>query len=342
MMRLCINSKYLILSIFIFVSFFNTAYANSPTCRGKMVNPITDICWSCIFPISIGSVPVGYGATQAPDTSNPALPIGYCPAPPPVFERIGVNVGYWEPVKLVDVVRQPFCMQNLGISIKNSPTELGGETSSYGNIGHKSSFYDVHWYEYPLFSLLQLIVSLSCGYTPLGLDIAYMTEFDPLWQDEQSAAIFSPEAALFSNPISALACAPEAAIQLFGTALPIDALFWCLGGQGLAYPFTGQVDAEHSSIQAATLLMERFNYKLHRTGIVNETVGSNPANCMEFPSPMLPKSRWRYQMTSPIALPSTCYPYGTTTVLWESAIEQPTSIKNFGFVNFRKRNCVVF
>ena len=31
----------------------------SITCKGHFVNPITDICWSCIMPISIGSPPTG-------------------------------------------------------------------------------------------------------------------------------------------------------------------------------------------------------------------------------------------------------------------------------------------
>ena len=29
--------------------------AGVATCTGKFPNPITDICWSCILPISIGS-----------------------------------------------------------------------------------------------------------------------------------------------------------------------------------------------------------------------------------------------------------------------------------------------
>lgn len=33
------------------------ARANA-TCHGKFVNPITDVCWSCLFPLSIGGLSI--------------------------------------------------------------------------------------------------------------------------------------------------------------------------------------------------------------------------------------------------------------------------------------------
>src|SRR3546814_2349488 len=29
------------------------AEAAGPTCNGKFVNPVTDVCWSCLFPLSV-------------------------------------------------------------------------------------------------------------------------------------------------------------------------------------------------------------------------------------------------------------------------------------------------
>ncbi|SVF43604.1 conjugal transfer pilus assembly protein TraU [Escherichia coli] len=83
-------------------------------CEGRFVNPITDICWSCIFPLSLGSTKVSQG--KVPDTANPSMPLQFCPAPPPVFKRIGLAIGYWEPMALTDVTRSPGCMVNLGFS----------------------------------------------------------------------------------------------------------------------------------------------------------------------------------------------------------------------------------
>ena len=80
------------------------------SCTGRFVNPLTDVCWECLFPISIGAVGIG-AAAGAPDTPNPPSPLCYCGTPIP---RIGLSVGMWEPARLIDVSRTPFCFSNLG------------------------------------------------------------------------------------------------------------------------------------------------------------------------------------------------------------------------------------
>ena len=86
-----------------------SAQAAGPTCHGKFVNPITDVCWSCLFPLSVGGLKIW--PSGRPDTSNPASPICFCGSPLP---RIGISVGFWEPVRLIDVTTKPFCFPNLG------------------------------------------------------------------------------------------------------------------------------------------------------------------------------------------------------------------------------------
>ncbi|NOI26512.1 TraU family protein, partial [Vibrio mediterranei] len=91
----------------------------------------------------------------------------------------------------------------------------------------------------------------------------------------------------------------------------------------------------------AVLLMERFNFKLHRQGMVLETHDPNPANCLAVPDSILPKSRYRYQMSRPTPSPDWCYPYGTSTQRWESGRNNPVTGKdNYGFVTWRKRSCM--
>lgn len=54
------------------------AQANAQAaCTGTFVNPMTDICWSCIFPMTIGSVPIIPGSL--PDTRNPYHPFHFVP-----------------------------------------------------------------------------------------------------------------------------------------------------------------------------------------------------------------------------------------------------------------------
>ncbi len=65
----------------------------TPLCQGHFVNPITDICWDCLFPITIGDADVVPG--DMADTVNPVSPVQVCPSP--VGYRIGITVGFWEP-----------------------------------------------------------------------------------------------------------------------------------------------------------------------------------------------------------------------------------------------------
>ena len=84
----------LIIGILIPISVFA-----SETCRRRFVNPITDICWSCLMPISIGrAVNIGSGSSpKMRDIKNPEFPVCTCvkaniPIP-------GITVGFWEPVR---------------------------------------------------------------------------------------------------------------------------------------------------------------------------------------------------------------------------------------------------
>ena len=39
-----------------------SSYAS--TCQGRFVNPISDVCWSCLMPISIGGFNIGKGSVK--------------------------------------------------------------------------------------------------------------------------------------------------------------------------------------------------------------------------------------------------------------------------------------
>lgn len=312
--------------------------AASAACKSRFINPITDICWDCLFPMTIGSATVM--PSKYPDTPNPTLPISYCPKPPPIFVQIGINIGYWEPYALTDITRVPYCMVNMGVQMSGANSQrIGGRVTARDNDSSDGGFYHAHWYKYPVIYWLQLMQSTACMATDV-FDVAYMTEIDPLWDDDELSLILNPEALLFGNLVAQLACVPEAMLTATNTALPIDALFWCLGSQGSAYPLTGTTNYRDTPIQAATLLMQKLNYKLHRQGMIWETRGEDGAICYQYPEPILPKSRYRYQMSGPIPDAAWCHPYTTTTTIWEAGHDNPVTGDNFGFVQWRKRNCV--
>ncbi|MCV5837072.1 TraU family protein, partial [Escherichia coli] len=49
-----------LLMLFLLAGHVPAASADS-ACEGRFVNPITDICWSCIFPIKVAGVPISGG-----------------------------------------------------------------------------------------------------------------------------------------------------------------------------------------------------------------------------------------------------------------------------------------
>ncbi len=127
-----------LLMLFLLAGHVPAASADS-ACEGRFVNPITDICWSCIFPLSLGSIKVSQG--KVPDTANPSMPIQICPAPP-LFRRIGLAIGYWEPMALTDVTRSPGCMVtrrthgdvNVGTACRH-PYDTGNVRPFHGGAG---------------------------------------------------------------------------------------------------------------------------------------------------------------------------------------------------------------
>ena len=59
-----------LLMLFLLAGHVPAASADS-ACEGRFVNPITDICWSCIFPLSLGSIKVSQGTYDNYSTGNP-------------------------------------------------------------------------------------------------------------------------------------------------------------------------------------------------------------------------------------------------------------------------------
>jgi conjugal transfer pilus assembly protein TraU len=303
-------------------------------CTGKFANPVTDICWSCAFPMSIAGKPMK--AFGQEDTDNPDNAVCACEHP----LMVGVTVGYWEPVRLVDVTRTPYCMVSLGgVSLnpgfhapRGGPAQMDGETHT--------SFYQVHWYTNPVLHWLGVILDFPC-LEKGTLDIAYLTEVDPLWNDDELSAIINPDALLFGNPVTVAACTADCVAATAG--FPLSSLFWCGGCQGNLYPLDGHVSAHVGAVQATSLLTERMAAKMHRQGLAFSGYGS-AGQCGMYYQPIMDKSQYKYQMTYPVPQTSKingrcCQPFGRSTVLWGSGKSFPVSGEDFAYQIFRKRTC---
>lgn len=336
----------LICALFLFL--LNTQSASAAgNVNGRWVNPITDICWKCLFPLTIGSIPVTPVlpdtsvnqntslSSTLPDTPNPSSPIQLCPMG--IGYRVGVAIGFWEPFAMTDVTATPGNMVNMGgMSVSVSKLKTGTGTNESNTVGQ--SFYQVHWYKYPALSWLNIITSLACKQTG-DMDIGYMTELDPMWSDSSLSALINPEAILFANPVSQAACAADSVSAL--VSKPIDALFWCAGSQGSMYPFNGFVSNSFSPLSVSVLLSERMDFKLHREGLIQDSIGKDKAVCFTYPTVIMPKSRYRYQMVNMIPDSGSCHPFGRSTLSWGYLHTLPMMKRNFGYVIWRKRNCVV-
>lgn len=129
----------------------------SPTCKGKFPNPITDICWSCVFPIRVGGVAI-FTSGQEDNLKN-SSGLCTCSNPP----KVGVTFDFWEPARIFEATRTPHCYVSLG-GIK---LDTGISAPSYGgkaNDGTKAklSFYQAHWYINPIFFWLKVLRDNSC------------------------------------------------------------------------------------------------------------------------------------------------------------------------------------
>lgn len=311
-----------------------TFQVQASQCVGRLVNPVTDICWSCLFPLTLGSA--NLYSSHVPDLKNPTTPMCACQGIG--VPRPGLAVGFWEPAEMVEVVRKPYCFPSLG-GVMLGPKSLkhAGEV----NFAEKTSFYQVHVYRYPVLSLLDLIDSGHCT-GQKSFDVAWMTELDPAWQDDALTAILNPEAMLFGNQVAQASCAADCTAA--STHLASDKLFWCAGCHGSIYPLNGHVQAHVSGVQASSLLTARVLFKLHRLGLEMGTDTNKIRKiCKPSKRPLMHKSAYRTQMVYPVVAKQAkrggCEPMGRSSVLWEQMKNFPIKGEDFSYVIWKKRNC---
>lgn len=323
---------------FALISLFLTAqHASSASleCEGQFPNLVTDICWSCAFPIKFAniSIPLSAGVAED-DTSSPGgNPVCVCGA------NVGTSVSFWEPIRHVDVVRNPWCLTTLGGVMLNPGLDVPPGTQTIKSNSDMSSFYQAHWYVDPIFGLLQVVMDSKCMEQAV-FDLAYLTELDPLWNDDVTTSILNPDSFLFGNLISQLACAADCVSASIGFGL--NSLFWCAGCNGSLYPLNGHVAAHVGGVQASSLIVQRLTAKMHREGLIWAADGTS-GMCGYYPQLMMDKNAYKYQMHFPVPQNKInglcCQPMGRTTVLWGADKEIPAVGEDYAYMLFRKRDC---
>lgn len=268
-------------------------------CTGGLFNPITDTDWNNIFPITIAGAPI----TNSSNSISPLMammpPVCVCPT---IFgiPMVGIGVTYWQPLYVSEVEGRPGCLSSIGgVKVLSGPFELLASNQTQTSAQNKdrvANRMQVHWYQYPLFSMMELFKTLICK-APSGFDLAYMTEIDPLWQNDLWSAVFTPEAALFSNPVASLSCSVDAVAAV--TGYPIDPMFWCAGTWGNLYPLSSFSSHGADPFTRNNQVQAKFIARNARVGLNWQTTGPT-AICFSHPNPVWIKSQYRYNQIAPI------------------------------------------
>lgn len=267
-------------------------------CNGKLFNPLTDTDWNNVFPITIAGVQLTGGG----NTVNPLMaampPVCTCPT---VFgfPFVGIGITYWQPLYVSEIERRPGCASSIGgVKLLSGPYELmqSNQTINHQNQGKESNRMQMHWYQYPVFSMLKMFTELGCKNTT-GFDLAYITEVDPLWQNTLWSVVFSPENALFANPAANLACSVDSVAAMLG--YPLDALFWCAGTWGNIYPLSGDTNHSGDPFTLNNQINAKFIARNARMGLNFTSIGPS-AICGSHPNPVWIKSQYRYNQIAPV------------------------------------------
>lgn len=301
------------------------------------LNPVTDVCWRCIFPITTGGV--GWGDSGEPPAGNVTTPACACTGTNGV--RIGVTTSFNEHAWLIESVKTPYYFPALGAELSNpSPGYKSGDSRG-GASGDQTreSFQHVHHYIFPAYSLVGLFTDMPC-LERNAFDLGYMTEVDDMWSDDLLALLINPEALAFGNPVTQLSCIADSVAAAVG--YPIDPLFWCLGSWGSSYPLTGTT-ATSDPTTAAAATASRLIFKLGREGALWDT-GIDECSDRGVLTPFMVKSNYRLQIARPV-VGNQCIPIGRSALIWgdgkNPVVGGAGKADEFLWVVTRRRVCCV-
>ena len=317
-----------------------TSKATDPLCAdaglwsGKL---ISDICWSCLFPIRAAGASLGGGKVPSIATDQKFC---FC-SDPMGLPQLGMTVGLWNPARLIELVRNPWCSPALGgHTFSASKVRLIATTGKGDFDASEMSFFNYHYFAFPLTILLDLFWDDRCnadGYR--DFDLLYVSELDPTWNSDLLAFFTSPETALFANPAAIAACAADATAA--ATGHPLDALFWCAGAWGHMYPLSGISPTSYGTDPRITsLLATRATAALHRRGLAWKTSG-NEALCGGMIYPFIPKSQYRLSMFYPVAETGSNHAIGETTFTWGAGRTYPGPGEDHLYIQWRWQDCCV-
>ncbi len=328
------------------------ANADAPRCENNFPDLVSDINWKTVFPFRLGGhVIMNYGdmkdnnVTENPDDFNPSSIICFCEDTALGYDRLGSYISFWEPARVIEVVRQPNCFPFLfGMDFGDALNMFGAfGTPGQGNSPNtvEKAFYNVHYYTFPVMAVMDLIVGAEwCTDWYQDIDLMYFSEVDPTWNNDELSIFTTPEAIAFGNPSAQSLCSVDCLTATAG--FPLNALFWCAGCWGSMYPFTGNTGTVGSPVRTTSLLMARLLSRLARLPIppaVEYDTSSSTAKCGGHVRPILKKSQYKFQTLFPIPQTEWSHSLGSSTFAWGEHRNIPATGEHQIYMMWRKRNC---
>ena len=321
-----------------------------------LVEQMTRTCWDCFFPFTIIGIPIGK-TSKLPDDRNKS-PICVCPGRTG-YPSIGFTLGWWAPDHTIEMVRQPWCMPSLGGFVLTNdkesggggvvtPGRWGGENAKSDGVGDE--FYmNFHWYKFPIGYLLSWLSDYVCSKkSSTAIDIAFMSELDPSWNNDALAIWVGPEAKIFSAPWAIVACSADAAMAT--VRKPLKSLYYCAGSWGKVFPMAGSSANQTGLTTNASLTATRGLAKMHRFGIAERTYGTKYlcANGRRF---VLEKQQYRIQLVFPLTEASngrmsknkgsSNHWIGASTFRWGGEFSTPPTKEDYIFLQWGFQECCV-
>jgi len=322
---------------------FLASFTASAMCTDlRFINPISDVDWDCIFPIVIAGIPIDEG-DHPPDNTSSGM-FCECPGKGPFGTPLfGFEASYWEPARLMDTVSDPWCFPAIGEDMSSNTTgastsKFGYSGGGYAKQGYKSGeahvFQHYHYYIFPVWTILEMFTDSACERGGEDFDLAMVSELRPDWSDDMTAMQLYPETSVMGNAAVVFACIADAIGATAG--YPIDALYWCMGSWGVAYPMTGNITAK-DYVEANAGDAARALYTQARFGLLPDRATNL---CEDISLPIWVKSHYRFQEVRPID-DWQCHVIGEPGLLWTEGKGPVGMSDNFSWLIFRKVHCCV-
>lgn len=287
--------------------------ARCPDAKIMGVGMINKICWGSLFPIRFGGRLIFPAKDKIPE------PEGYnkqllCSCGQDLSKgqlgRSGFTIGFWQPSRAVEVVRQPYCMPLLGgLQLPISGTAGGERQQGYsyekknaihsGQLG-KKVFMNWNYYSFPLLQVMKIMDMPGCttgGFSEIGMQM--FSGFFPNWYDNELAFYLNPDVGLLTMP-QIMAAQPVECAAVTATRQPIDKFWLTAGCWGNLPPYVGVVNPAQR-VRAWSLLSSRTLSMLSRVpgAGIQRTTGSDVV-CKPDKMPILKKSQYKFAMLFPI------------------------------------------